>query len=612
MNHLRDTHQIKRTGMSPRAIWIAVSSVFLAALTSTPLFLAPANAASVSGASTTATVGVSVSRNYGYTSVTVPVPTSLEVIPSAIKGGMTLETTTLTTLHLSGTPTAPATYVFTIVGADETATDTATLSVVVSCPDLRDVDSATADICLPNFTPRVLGSQGAAPNDAVTAVTPRVGDPHIAYNTQADGCAGCHRTHGDSRETFVIQNTVSHSVECLACHDGTGATTNVHAEYSDTATSSAVNDPTTRSYYKHDALAVATGHVAAAVDDEGGSLAVNEFQGVSNRHSDCVDCHNPHATALNPISGQQVNETGTVSGWSISGALQSVSVANMQAGFASAFVSHATTGYTGFSNGETITVAANLEYQLCMKCHSSFTQLTQADPLNPTMRSHDWLDKASETDPDAAANKSFHPVSRPGTNQTDTMTASLTGTSAFKLWKFGTTDTVRCTSCHANGAVMAGAGQQLPPHASANRGLLIAPYRDRNLLPETATVDLGRFALCFTCHTDVPFRNQTSSGTSFRYHFVHIAEVNGDGTNSGSIDDPGAGRGHALCSECHFRLHSTKNAVGAQDITGTRLVNFSPNVEAVNGVLQWTPRSGSTAGTCTLKCHGATHRGTAY
>jgi hypothetical protein len=590
--------------MSPRRIWVVVSSVFVALVIAAPTSVQPAAAAPtalMSPASVAATVGVVVSDDSTYNSSIVLSPLSLAVTPAS-QAGMTLETVTASTVHLSGTPTQAGTFAFQVAGSDETTTDTATLQVVVVCPNPIDVDSSTAGECLPIKASVALGDQGASPTDTFTAISPHAGDPHIAYNTQADGCAACHRTHADQSQTFVTQNTVSHSVECLACHDGTGANTDVYAEYSDTATSGGVNVPATRSYYTHDALAVGTGHVAASSDDEGGSLASNEFQGVANRHSDCVDCHNPHATALSPAAVQRV-DAGTASGWLLSGALQSASVADVQVDSATAFVGHAST-------------AANYEYQLCMKCHSSFTVLGANDPLRP---SRDWLDKALEVDTDVSVNKSFHPITRRGTNQTDTMTASLTGTSASKVWKFATTDTVRCANCHASGASAGGPGQPLAPHASANRGILIAQYRDRSLVPadDTATVawKTERFALCFTCHTDVPFVNNTSSGTAFRYHYEHtqtIAHIGGPGGNSGLIDEAGAGNGTALCAECHFRLHSTRNAVGTQTIAGSRLVNFAPNVEAVSGVLRWTPRSGATPGTCTLKCHGYVHTGTAY
>lgn len=598
----RDKQPRLLRAFGPRALWLAVSSVFAALLVGAPSFLMPASAvATMSGPDRTAVVGVSVSETSTYTSDAVLAPASLSITPTT-QGGLILETVTLDTVLLSGTPTEPGLFSFSIVGADETTTDTATLSVTVTCPEAIDVDSGTASACLASKPTVTVGTQGAIASDTATPVSAHAGDPHVSYNTQADGCASCHRTHADGSQAFRTDNTVSRALECLACHDGTGASSNVAAQYS----GSGANAPESRSYYTHDALAVNTGHLAASSDDAGSSVAANEFMGVANRHSDCVDCHNPHSAAVSPMSQQWTDGGGTNRGWGISGALKTVSVVLAQADTASAFVPWAV------STGDT----RNYEYQLCLKCHSGFTVLAANDPWRP---SRDWLDKAAEINPATPGNNSMHPIMAPGTNQTETMTASLQGTSAQKLWRFATTDTVRCAHCHAGGATTEGPRQVLNTHTSPNRGILLAPYRDRDLMAWSATADTARFALCFTCHTDVPFVSNTSSGTAFQFHYEHFGVVKGSGIPAdaltATIDTPGAGNGHALCSECHFRLHSTVNKTGKsgpQTIDGTRLVNFAPNVEPVGGRIEWTARAGSTPGTCTLKCHGVVHNGTAY
>lgn len=611
MNRERGTQQM-RSGVSPRAIWLTVSSVFIAGLIALPAITAPANAAgtaSMSPSSVPATVGTSLSRSANFDSTEVLAPLELTVSPAA-QGGLHIETVTSSSVQVTGTPNVADTFVFTIVGSDETTTDTATLTVVVKCPALIDVTKATAAECLPQYAevslnppvePNVgpVGLGGPLFGPMLMSLPPTFtgGDPHIAYNTQADGCAACHRTHADTSEAFTDFTATSHSVDCLVCHDGTGATNDVEAEY--TAMGAVVNAPATRSYYTHDALAVSTGHRAASSDDEGGSLAINEFQGVANRHSDCVDCHNPHAVSSSPESAQQ-SLLGASTGWSISGRVQSVSVAAASPDTSTAFIAHASTD-------------TNFEYQLCMKCHSDFTTLTTVNPASTTSRSQDWFDKSAEINPATAGNNSFHPIMAKGTNLSDTMTANLAGISDYKLWTFTVNDTVRCTNCHANGAAAGSAGQTLATHASPNRGMLSRPYRDRVLQTTAQAGGTSQFALCFTCHTDVPFKSQTSSGTAFRYHFLHTTNISGKGSYlTGSIDQDGAGNGDALCAECHFRLHSNVNAVAGQTIDGSRLVNFAPNVQTSGGVISWTKRNGQTAGTCTLVCHGENHQGTAY
>lgn len=607
MNEVRDGLTKGHGGVAlSRALWAAASALALGLLILGPASIFTASAlptATVTPSPVNAVVGTTISQDETYTSTTVPTPTLLEVVAPATQGGLTLETVSVTGLLLSGTPTAAETLTFTVVGSDVTTSDTATLVVIVSCPDKIDVDTSTAAECLVDKATVAVGQQGLTPADTATPVSPHADDPHVAYSTQADGCASCHRTHADTTQQFVRANTVSRSAECLACHDGTGANSNVSAQYSDTSTG--VNTPSSRSYYTHDALAVNTGHQAASSEEDGSSVAANEFFAASNRHADCVDCHNPHATAVTPMATQWADGGGTNRGWVISGALRGVSVVRAQADTTTAFVAGAV------STGDN----RNYEYELCLKCHSGFTVLAANDADRP---SRDWLDKAVEINPSTAGNNSMHPIMAPGTNQTDTMTASLAGTSAYKLWRFATTDTVRCAHCHAGSADAEGPGQVLGTHASANRGILLAPYRDRDLMAWSATADTGRFALCFTCHTDVPFVNNTSSGTAFRFHYEHFAVVQGNGTPASAtvdIDTPGAGNGHAVCAECHFRLHSTVNKStksGTQTVDGSRLVSFAPNVEAVGGVISWTARTGSQPGSCTLKCHGVVHNGTAY
>jgi hypothetical protein len=191
------------------------------------------------------------------------------------------------------------------------------------------------------------------------------------------------------------------------------------------------------------------------------------------------------------------------------------------------------------------------------------------------------------------------------------MAASLAGGS---LWQFGVGDTVRCTHCHGDPS-KAGAGAttasdaRLAPHASTQRGLLIAPYRDRALKPFGEAYAAADFGLCYLCHSAEPFTDPASTATNFGLHAQHVSGLVGRLAGDLDIDVAGAGQGLATCAECHFRLHSTALAVNAGDRDNTRLVNFAPNVEPYNGVLDWAAGPG---GSCTLVCHGQVHDATPY
>jgi hypothetical protein len=218
----------------------------------------------------------------------------------------------------------------------------------------------------------------------------------------------------------------------------------------------------------------------------------------------------------------------------------------------------------------------------------------------------------------------------------------------YRLWStFTSRSTVRCTQCH--GSLTADGrpdpGGDLPVHASANRGLLIQPYRDRELKTYAEDVDLpadlGDYALCFSCHSTAPFTAVSGNrrlDTAFGIHGNHMTGL-ATGMNPGTCTDReidhaagvnvtgvpcqdgsgaaiGAGSGNAICAECHFRTHSTELKVGDQG-TYTGLVNFAPDVTGVDGkplgLDAWLkdpidPQGGS----CTLTCHGKVHLQTRY
>jgi uncharacterized membrane protein YgcG len=386
---------------------------------------------------------------------------------------------------------------------------------------------------------------------------------------------------------------------------------NVLAQY-DSATP---NDPSTRAYYQHDAITETTGADAHTIATD------DEFGGVSNRHSECTDCHNPHSATPTPA-------TQSSQGWRVSGRMQAVTgvkVTNGAAGTAPR--------YTFL---DTRTASPALEYEICFKCHSGFTTLPSNAGFPPSQQ---ILDKGVELNP---ANGSFHPVQAPGTNTSAAMATNLAGTSPYKKWDFTTSSTIRCTHCHAGPQAITGTittGTDLPAHTSANRGLLLAPYRNRVLKRAGEAYSAGDFALCFLCHAEEPFRRTSSAATGFRRHFRHVMQISG-GDTSTDIDEPGAGFGRAICAECHFRTHSTTFAAGQQVVEGARLVSFAPNVEpiTIRGVT-YQPTftrsvttgpgqggggsggggsgggrsggggigGGGMTGTCTLTCHGARH-----
>lgn len=423
-------------------------------------------------------------------------------------------------------------------------------------------------------------SVGSAERASAEFITPHGGNT----TTTAVGCAACHTIHRDQADTFTPDNTVPRSLACLGCHDGTGANTSIAAQYN----TASPNDADTRTYYSHPANATGTGHLSPAVDDEGGfELGVNEFEGVHNRHSDCVDCHNPHGSATAPGSSKTNN------GWTLSGSMKDVSVV------AAAFPADPSVAptYTFIARG----TDTNYEYELCLKCHSSFTTLSSNDGWAPSKW---YLDFGRLINPN---NTSFHPITAAGKNKTLALGNNLAGDpdDTYHMYTtFNVNSVIACTSCHGR----PGGGT----HATGNPGILAFRYRSENLKLSTESYNVAEFKLCFTCHSDIPFQRVDSTYTNFSEHYGHMVTYKGTGTAGGTVNDDGNGDGVALCSECHWNSHSSGQSDAAQTLSGMRLVQFAPNVQPYGGKIEYITRNGSTPGSCTLVCHGYTHNATAY
>jgi predicted CXXCH cytochrome family protein len=556
------------------------------ASTSTATTATPSTTTPVAGATYTVAITLAANPtggNSGYA-----------IIPVTAGTGTTNAGNTGALLSYTATMTAPAAaglYSYTVYTNQGSQATGQTGSAVYS------ITVAAGSTTPPATTPPVTTPPATTP----PATTPPVvvsGDIHGPYTLTATQCETCHRGHEAKAPDLLVAG--SQSTLCLTCHDGQGASTNVRAQYELTRP---VNNADAREYYSHDALAPSN-----HVDSE--SL-LGEFGGVSNRHSECADCHNSHKARATPDSTQQAD------GWDASGRLAGVSgvaVAN------SPTPNEAPT-YT-FLNG--VTNQVTREYQLCFKCHSGFTTLTSNAGLTPSKYA---LDKGVEFNPN---NPSFHPVEAAGKNNTAAMQASLDGGSSYKLWNFKIDSTIRCLNCHASGTTpdttptpLPLPGTALPPHTSSNRGILIKNYKDRVLKPgvdvvvggvvvNEAAYNAKDFALCYACHAEAPFLDGSSKATNFNLHAEHVSNFT-RGTGGTDIDTPGAGEGKAICAECHFRLHSTTNKVGTQTIPGTGLVNFAPNVSAnpaaIGNKFEW-KSTGTGSGSCTLTCHGEPHDGT--
>ena len=171
------------------------------------------------------------------------------------------------------------------------------------------------------------------------------------YASVADnGCLSCHRPHsaGEPQRLFHFEKEEDN---CLSCHNGQVADTNLVEEFNKTS-----------------------GHF---VQDYGGVHDIKESVDASERHVECIDCHNAHAIIRKTAQAPHV-----------SGALNAVS---------------------GVTAEGSVIAQATYEYEVCFKCHGhnpSRVESTISRQITQT-------DTIVEFD---SSNPSYHPVTAKGAN----------------------------------------------------------------------------------------------------------------------------------------------------------------------------------------------------
>lgn len=191
----------------------------------------------------------------------------------------------------------------------------------------------------------------------------------------------------------------------------------------------------------------------------------------AGQHVECADCHSAHVAGSAAVSGTRrtaESVTNTINQGSPIGGVWGVEPAA------------APMWTEPGANGYSIQAAATKEYQICLKCHSTFRS---ADWAVATVAG--WTNQALEFNPN---NASYHPVMAP------------TGTHALPVgvmkapWTNVGQQTMYCSDCHMSVDEAAATG----PHGSAYEHLLRGYWRpqEHQLGVETGTSDL----LCNKCH----------------------------------------------------------------------------------------------------------------
>jgi len=362
---------------------------------------------------------------------------------------------------------------------------------------------------------------GSAHGSGPAMVWPGPEPPPRIELDAAGKCLNCHDPHGWNDAGGEIPQLALQREEklCLTCHDGQPATANVHTDI--------------RKPFRHP-VADGSGRHAGPQEGQPADFATAPLP---RRHSECVDCHNGHLARRDPPLGPAGNEASKA----VLG-VSRVTVLNGPAG--------STPSYTFIPAADTLS-GARAEYELCFKCHSSWT----TQPAGQT-------DLARVLNP---ANPSYHPVEAEGRNANIDPQAFVPGWSAASL--------TRCGDCHGSdfGAVRG-------PHGSIHPFILRRPYT-ASAMPRTMTSD----ETCFACHSFDVYANPGASS------FVRAAS---------RFNPPGVGQGHAEhvgernvpCFACHVSHGST--TLPHLLVTGR-----------VPGLATFTPTA--TGGTCGPTCHGA-------
>lgn len=465
--------------------------------------------------------------------------------PTPGNNALTPAASTLTPTQIFSPTQSPAE--LPTVTATPTPSPATTVAVMAAATVMRPTATVAPPVIVA-LAPLLAIPTPTAPAPAPTDV-PGADDPHVDYGATTASCAGCHRAH--TGPGLALRRDWPEESTCFGCHAAAGPGTNVEPAFTSTTN-------TDTAYFKHDVALTNGVHRV-------GQSAGSDFGG-SSRHIECEDCHEPHEASRGlTVAPMLPREMTAVAG---------VDPVWVDAG--------APAAYNWLPQAER-------EYQVCFKCHASFTalptylpdgwdgdsyvadglsKLTSADPLQIP----DSRDLAREFNPH---NASFHPVAAPGRNQSIPPESFVTGWSQSSL--------VYCSDCHANPD---GAAQGDGPHGSARLHLLAGTanyttvYGSNNRMSDQE--------LCFNCHNYETYVTGQNNYTNFYAHSSHLNRNWG-----------------VTCYTCHDSHGSEQLHLLNLDSAAMTFLN------GANSQSAWYVDSTGQAG-CYLICHNRQHDNLTY
>lgn len=311
----------------------------------------------------------------------------------------------------------------------------------------------------------------------------------------AVGCRSCHQTHNAGGAKYITKG-----VEEATCFNGTstschGSSTTVLAGTSATAR---INIQTELGRVRRHPVIQASGAYAgdpttygAHVNLPGDESATQLGGGAAvNRHAECPDCHDPHQAQTaarknteRASSGYPGISKALIGTWGVEPTTwptppTGAAITNNNQWLAASLAPAAYTKVTTPLD----------EYQVCLKCHSSYVTLNGR------------RDIAQEINPNNASYHGIVPLSRSTTGQaSNTFVNTTTANEPWGSASAATRSRVWCSDCHGNNATTT--TSPLGPHGSSLNGTGIGTSNSDKMLRATIVSSAGTGTpLCLLCH----------------------------------------------------------------------------------------------------------------
>lgn len=464
------------------------------------------------------------------------------------------------------------------------------------------------------------------------------------FGTHISSSSGIARALGATLPVGAGQHTVEENL-CYRCHQGDTAGLDGYGVQAMTARARTIQSSYQKTYKHAVASSTVTGrHKADEYDTaptsiNGTSTASAGWYGtgLTKRHSECEDCHNPHVaraeatTEFPDINNPRGSNAVAISpanegvwGVNITGPTNSATGGNWSGSSSASGTGNPAIPY--YSKIQT----ATYEWQFCLKCHSRYAWGNQTTPTVPSggqngVAGTPMTDVGQDFNP---ANYAFHPLFAIGRNQPSANLNTNWTSGTQRRWASGAyvtglsntfvdgwyaTSRVTCSDCHGNdtwgGTIARGV------HGSSrkwlvrgvNTGIKTTTNGGSTVLVSNAAFSAGSY--CANCHrgdvygdgdADDPTSNATSQmsranhGSGFTSCDADTRapnQVNGCNNCHGGRSDQSA-----TLSKTNGNMHGSSMGMGTDGNDGTPL-----GFRFCNGA-SWDAHQFGRGGTTTIGC----------